>query len=93
MQPGPQSPFYILGNSIQTAITEAAQNRVVTLAQQLQVTLSGLVDNIDLMLTRSANDPTEMPVRAAINEFLAESTPAVNKIRSDFEELKQAYQN
>ena len=92
-QPGAQSPFYILGDSMHRAITDAAQHRVVTLSLELQDTLGSLVENFDLMLSRETYDPSELPVRAAIKDFVAEHNTAFKKIKSDLEALKQAYQN
>jgi hypothetical protein len=71
----------------------AAQNRSQILKDGLEKTSRDLVNHFDLMISSKADDPSEIPVREAIQKYMIKAKPRFEEIKRDLRDLKQWYDN
>ena len=81
----------MLAKSTQTAINRVAKEQNRNLKKKVDRSLRSIVQQFDLMISNKDHDPSEIPVRKAIKEFLVEANPKFELIKADLEALKQSY--
>ena len=76
---------------MRAGVVNAAANQMYYLQIQLARMMHELAENVDLMISRQNQDRSEIPVRAAVKNYLADSSSEFEEIKIDLEQLKQAY--
>jgi hypothetical protein len=71
----------------------AAQNRSQILKDGLEKTARDLVNHFDLMISSKADDPSEIPVREAVQKYMIKAKPRFEEIKRDLADLKRRYNN
>ena len=80
-----------MAKDIRLAISRAAKNRADVLKDGLEGTIKGVSDQFDLMISSKADDPSEIPVREAMQKFMIKARPQFEEIKNDLEEMKRRY--
>ncbi|KAK3646555.1 hypothetical protein LTR56_000459 [Elasticomyces elasticus] len=79
---GTASPFNILGERVAEDVARIAGKCALNLLQDFDTTLATIRASFDSMIAQREPDPSEQPLREALQEYM-------QRKQSDFEEIKQ----